>query len=73
MIDDSQRLDALETLLKGEETISLHYTDAWSEVGEFGAVLSQGPEEFWIGYHHMKLINRTLREAIDAYIRSYTT
>lgn len=70
-IEDKLLLDQLEEILKTEERIDLGYTEAWVESGEYGAVLSQGPEEFWVS-DRGKIICRNLREAIGEYIKRST-
>jgi len=69
---DKLLLDGLEECLKTEERIDLGYTDAWVESGEYGATLSQGPEEFWVS-EQGKVICQNLREAIDQYLKRNTS
>lgn len=60
---DTARMDWMEARCVEEETMDLHFTEAWSETGDYGTVLSSGPREFWL---HDEENGPTLRAAIDA-------
>jgi hypothetical protein len=63
---DAARLDWLERIVKANGEVRIGYTEAWRESGDYGSVLSEGPEEFWIGDETCGNADPTLRAAIDA-------
>jgi hypothetical protein len=63
---DTARLDWLERTAKAQGEVRIGYTEAWSESGDYGDVLSEGPEEFWLSDETNGNADPTLREAIDA-------
>jgi hypothetical protein len=63
---DTARLDWLERTAKAQGEVRIGYTEAWSESGDYGSVLSEGPEEFWVSDETNGNADPTLRAAIDA-------
>lgn len=68
---DTKRLDFLESRTQERERIDINYTDAWTESGDYGSVLSSGPAEFWLTDDGTES-GPTLRKAIDRAIPSPT-
>ncbi len=63
--DDAARLDWLEREVERLEEVRLEFTEAGSEAGECGSVLSSWPRGFWINDGDEQA-HSTLREAVDA-------
>jgi hypothetical protein len=64
-IRDSERLNFLESRAQEDGRVEIGFTDAWTEPGDYGSILSSGPLEYWLRDDGSES-GPTLREAIDS-------
>jgi len=69
---DSKRVNWLESQAVESNRVEIGFTEAWTESGEYGTVLSSGPREFYLSDNEGDC-GPTLRKAIDAATASLHT
>lgn len=65
---DRDRIDQLAAAASEYDgaCVTIEFTEAWQETGDFGSVLSWGPREFWLN-DDGESCGPDLRSAIDAW------